>query len=191
MLERLEKELQGHRKDKQRLQKEQADLEKLVNKRREMTIDHRFDTANNMCRKILNRFRDREITFQILVASGNKNIGYLESVMKQISDYTLVDKLKSGKDRNGYSYMRLRITRAAGFLQKFDQKIEQATKRRLLREAWKRRHAKQQQNEEDESFYTEREVESELKVESESSLSLSYDNEPPMRGLWRRRPTLR
>ena len=191
MLERLEKELQEHRKDKQRCQKEQAELEKVVNKRREMIIDHRFDTAKNMSRKILNRFRDREITFQILVATGNNNIGYLESVMKQISDYTTVDKLKSGKDRKGISFMRVRVTRAPGFLQKFDQKIEQATKRRLLREAWKRRHAKQQQNVEDESFHTERKIESELRVDSESSLVLSYDNEPPMRGLWRRRPTLR
>ena len=71
-----------------------------MNKRREMTIDHRFDTAKNICRKVLNRFRDREITFQILIAKGNKNIGYLESVMRQISNYIITDKLKSGKDKN-------------------------------------------------------------------------------------------
>lgn len=39
------------------------DLQKLLNKRMELVVDRRFESVKALGRKILGRFRDRQVTF--------------------------------------------------------------------------------------------------------------------------------
>ena len=98
-----------------------ADLQKVLNKRREFIIESKDVSEKGTARQILKRFLDQEVSFLILIANGRANVQRLQAVNRIISQYITIDKLKSGKDRHGNSFMRVRIKRAVGFLTKFDQ----------------------------------------------------------------------
>ena len=59
----LEEEIREQKAVKLMLEKQMAELQKLLNKRMEFTVDRRCETVSSLGRRILGRFRDRQITF--------------------------------------------------------------------------------------------------------------------------------
>ena len=64
-------------------------IQKLIEKRNELIVDHRIMTVKSLAFKILSRFRSKQYSIQVLKATTTTNVKLLAEAYKKI--YSLVN----------------------------------------------------------------------------------------------------